>query len=586
MVSGGKKVVFTIISVLLWLFVLLIVEWVLGLTKVGIPKEPFTHPKGSGSIYIEEFDYPRKYFSIAQKQTNPRNKTLFEDKKDRNILRGIIIGESTPQGCPFESGHAFGGYLRELLQIENTNIKIEIINSAYSAMSSYYVRDTAPKMLKYSPDFIVIYSGHNEYYGAVAQLSGGNHWSRLLYLKIKEIKIFQLLFDLFNPTKNLDADKNLMQIQFAEKIVKPDRENEMKVVSDYLDNIETILKKYYSRNIPVILIEPVCNLLDMPPFAGYQDERYFEFISNYDNSINSRDRTEIMKYQKITMTNAKMMSNANIVYLNARAKRQLNGTVDLDDYILAKDLDMVPFRARSSLLNGISDFVNKSKEKYPNLYYVPLMKLMKEKVGPDAFGNRYFIDHVHFNQEGHLFLAEQIAKLLDSIYTNELSSSSVKEKTDIQDLKRKIWYLPIYEYIAYYTIHLLFKKPPYTEMLITYSPVPIPVNVVSTNSDLVSRLFDVNTASDTVQFMYQTMTRYYIENRDLTNLLSFMQSQVYLYPGSDWPYLNLAKIYLRAQDKQKEAKSMFMNAYLLSGKNEKIKKEMLWYFPAMGNALK
>jgi len=49
-------------------------------------------------------------------------------------------------------------------------------------MSSYYVKDLAAKLRKYAPDFIVVYSGHNEYYGTIGALTGGNYFTKNLYL--------------------------------------------------------------------------------------------------------------------------------------------------------------------------------------------------------------------------------------------------------------------------------------------------------------------------------------------------------------------------------------------------------------------
>jgi len=46
-------------------------------------------------------------------------------------------------------------------------MNIEIINLCLTAVNSYTISDFAKQVSKYEPDAVLIYAGHNEYYGAL-----------------------------------------------------------------------------------------------------------------------------------------------------------------------------------------------------------------------------------------------------------------------------------------------------------------------------------------------------------------------------------------------------------------------------------
>lgn len=41
------------------------------------------------------------------------------------------------------------------------------MNTSLVATNSYTIRDMVPEILEQQPDMVIIYSGHNEYYGAL-----------------------------------------------------------------------------------------------------------------------------------------------------------------------------------------------------------------------------------------------------------------------------------------------------------------------------------------------------------------------------------------------------------------------------------
>ena len=116
----------------------------------------------------------------------------FDIQKKNNAFRIFVLGESTAAGWPYVPNASFPRHIKrklELLYPENT---IEVINCGISAINTYTIRDIVPGIVEQQPDLILIYTGHNEYYGAFGVGSSVSlGYSRTLvntYLKLSRLQ--------------------------------------------------------------------------------------------------------------------------------------------------------------------------------------------------------------------------------------------------------------------------------------------------------------------------------------------------------------------------------------------------------------
>ena len=74
------------------------------------------------------------------------------------------------------------------------------------AVSSYAVRDIALELADYASDLILIYAGHNEFYGGFGVGSreslGDLRWLTNLYLSLQRYKTLQLIRDAIRVPRN------------------------------------------------------------------------------------------------------------------------------------------------------------------------------------------------------------------------------------------------------------------------------------------------------------------------------------------------------------------------------------------------
>ncbi len=74
---------------------------------------------------------------------------------------------------------------------------VEVVNTALTAINSITLKDFIPQVLKYEPDAILIYAGHNEYYGAFGigsnETMSKSAFLRSLNFGIMNLRIAQLV---------------------------------------------------------------------------------------------------------------------------------------------------------------------------------------------------------------------------------------------------------------------------------------------------------------------------------------------------------------------------------------------------------
>ena len=156
---------FKAIAILLPLVALFLLEGVLRLVGYGQEYPLFVASDQPGHVVMN----PRvseKYF------TNSRDATIgfqepFSLEKAPNTFRIFVFGASTAVGYPYLHNGSFHRWLQYRLNCTFPDKRIEVINLALTAVNSYTVWDFAHQLPDYQPDAVLIYAGHNEYYGAL-----------------------------------------------------------------------------------------------------------------------------------------------------------------------------------------------------------------------------------------------------------------------------------------------------------------------------------------------------------------------------------------------------------------------------------
>jgi hypothetical protein len=153
----------------------------------------------------------------------------------------------------------------------------------------------------------------------------------------------------------------------------------------------------------------------MPPFSGTGDHSLADFIRNYNQAIKNKDAVQIQSFYNQAISNRTYMNNAQIVYLNAKADFIIYHEINIATFILAKDLDSTPFRARSELINRLREYCLSHAEIYP-IHYLPTFDVIANNLGIESLNNKLFIDHLHFNQYGQQVIGSILAQKIADLF--------------------------------------------------------------------------------------------------------------------------------------------------------------------------
>lgn len=393
-----KKILFRIIAATLPLIMILILESILWGIGYGENYQLFHSVKGENGLeyLVVNSDLSKKYFRGTDFNADSQSDLFLRQKTD-STFRVFVQGASTVVGYPFYKGASFPRLLKHRLSRTFPEKNIEVVNTAITAVNSYTLWDVTDKIINQEPDLVIIYAGHNEYYGALgvgSSASVGSHPALVRsYLRLKNFRFFQLLENgLMGLMKSDDqktmstSETTLMEVMAKEQEIPLDSDAFNAGITQFKSNLKRILDKYERHGIPVILSTLVANEKDVKPFIS--DDLDMEA---YTEAINANK----MDVHTLAQENADAAYTLGQYYLERQsdsAKKYLH---------LAKELDLLRFRAPEK----INDAIIEQAHEY-DLPLVDMKSIFESKVPYGIVGDELVAEHVHPNVEGYFVMAD------------------------------------------------------------------------------------------------------------------------------------------------------------------------------------
>ncbi|NOX36025.1 MAG: tetratricopeptide repeat protein [Calditrichaeota bacterium] len=397
-----KRHIFAIGVALIPLLFFLLLELGLQAIQYGGNLKLFISLTGPYSDYLAVNPSVGKRFFFTQVTVPTPSNDVFLKKKPENGYRIFVLGGSTTIGYPYGPNLMFSRLLHLMLNEIFPDRHIEVVNVAMTAVNSYAYLDYLDEILAQDPDAILIYGGHNEFYGALgvasAESLGKFRWVVKAYLKLKKYRTFLLLRDgiarlriglqkWFGGDSVEDPSATLMERMVAEQQIAYGSPLYRMGLFQFEANIRELLQRCQQNGVQVVLSELVSNIRDLPPFESIP---------------------------------ADTLPPADEVYQQARQlDRQGQFRAAREKYYRAKDLDALRFRA-SEDLNAI---IHRLAQEY-QIPVVP-MKAFFEKAARDGLiGNDLMTDHLHPNIKGYFIMADAFLRTLKQ---NGLIASSWRQ---------------------------------------------------------------------------------------------------------------------------------------------------------------
>jgi tetratricopeptide (TPR) repeat protein len=525
--SKNKLWAFRILTIVLSVLFVFIFEAILHLSGFGHDLSLFAESKEDQSCWQMSEHAADKFFTDEENRTIGSNER-FKKKKESDTYRIFVLGESTTAGFPYMVNGSFHRWLKYRLMFAFPEKNFEIINLALTAVSSYTIADFAKQIVGYQPDAVLIYVGHNEYYGALGVGStsrmGRNPFIIRSVLELENLRIFQLFVSSKNRIKRIISDtgsdtaKGLMERMSADKDIQFESKEYKLGISQFSNNIDRTLKILSSHNIPVFISNIVSNEKDMVPFISDS--------SNKDNSAMYQYNLATEAYKAGDFTKAKKL------------------------FVKAKELDLLRFRAPEAINENILEL----SRKYSGVNFVD-SKSYFEKASPHGIiGNETLVEHVHPNLYGYALLSEAF---FESMKNTRLLSSDWGKAMSFQELLNQMPITPIDSLAGEYKIRFMKNSWPFTNNPVSRQ------TLIKPETEIENIAYDLVNEKITWVRALINLGGIYFSSGDKTGALKVSEALVLEYPSTEESYKSAADFSLGLND-VKKAIFYFSKAFRLN----------------------
>lgn len=418
---------FRAVSILIGLSPLVVCEGVLRLTGLGDvskAEDPYIGFVDVQPLFVHDPETDR--FEIHPRRELFQPASFAASKSDREF-RIFCLGGSTVQGRPYGIETAFSSWLALGLDAVFPDRDWEVVNCGGISYASYRLVPIMQEVLHYKPDLFILYSGHNEFledrtYRAVKETPA---WVVRTHRWLSPLHSYQLIRSCFikeAPVAASGSTKSrtvlaqeveaLLDYRGGLDAYKRDNEWRVGVARHYEFNVRRMISIANKAGVPVVLVNPVSNLKDTPPFKVLHREGITkpdqDRFDAYRNEAGSLGRTAAQRIESL-------QSAIEIDDQHAGVHFELGKTLEASyafdlakrAYLRAKEEDICPLRMTESLHAALARVALETST--PWLDARALFEGWTEDGIP---GNEWLVDHVHPSVRGHQRLAEALCTIV------------------------------------------------------------------------------------------------------------------------------------------------------------------------------
>jgi lysophospholipase L1-like esterase len=426
--------------------------------------------------------------------------TPFQANPDSTTFRILALGGSTMAGYPYSHHYSIPSIVELNLKKAFPQIQFEVLNVGVTAFNSFGITDIADKLSHVNPDVIIVYAGHNEFYGSLGSASTQGIFEstllRRIYLKIYPLALFQFTKKLFDSTSKTVMEDSSRTTTMSRMIrntsISIDSDLYKNTVSDFEVNLEELITKSKNAGIPIVISTLVSNLKDQPPLGG--SDIASEFFMHGHNYLNKN-----------------VIDSARIMFSTAR------------------DHDTVRFRASRDFNKVILE-----TQKHNNVRVLDIEQTYRDLCTSGIEDDSCFKDHLHPTLQGYGYIAAKFFVELTPFVSNKFTQLTyVPTQLVVPHLD------PIEELLSDINIDMLKSAPPFnqntSEIQVTFDSILIHL---SKQTDLIS------------QAAFQILTNHshpsVVYNR-LASIPEFKTDSFFYYSWSQWDPLNQNSIHSGVQ---------------------------------------
>ena len=423
-----KRRVFAGVTLFIPVAFLVILETALRIAHYGPDISLFTTMEVGGKTYrVMNPGVGKRYFPGTD-FAPATSLDAFERDKPPGTYRIFCLGGSTTVGYPYWFNAAFSTFLRSRLHALFPDRPIEVINLGLTATNSFTVLDIARDLSDAGPDLILVYDGHNEFYGALGVASresrSGARWLTDLSLRLLRFRTYRLVRDIylmiggaFSTTRPGDERATMMERLARGENIPMGSRLYSEALGTFRGNLRAIADLYAARGIPLILGTQVSNIRTQRPFIsiprpGLTPAESREFTSALDAGLDALAAGRAARGIPFLLRALALDSlRADAEFAMAQC---LEAGGDRDAariaYARARDLDQLRFRASSDFNAAILAMENGT-----HAAVADMEPLFAGASSDSIVGNELIFEHLHPTARGYFMMAKGYARAMERI---------------------------------------------------------------------------------------------------------------------------------------------------------------------------
>ena len=431
--SFSKQIFFTALVFFLFFAGLELILSLMGVKSLTLTEDPMVGFADNAPLFVKQHQNDDAVlYRTALNKRKHFNDQSFSEIKGKNTCRIFCLGGSTTYGRPYDNKLSFCGWLKAYLKAAEPNVNWEVINAGGISYASYRVAKLMQELTTYEPDLFIVYSGQNEFL------------ERRSYGKLADLPAWLINMDsTLSKTRTYSGLKRLSEAIRPESFKKAKKKYEVsgevktilaytagpssyhrndtlryQILNHYKSNLERMTLLAKDAGADIIFVTPVVNLKDVSPFKSEHQgglssqalarfSRLLERGKKLHEGGNPSDALKLYK-QAFEIDNR----YADLYYRIGRALFDLKGYEKAEHaFKRAVDEDVAPLRALSPMRAILLDVT--SKHKVPLVDFEQILKqAYLEKYNHSVFGNEFFMDHVHTDDEGYRILGLSLLDIM------------------------------------------------------------------------------------------------------------------------------------------------------------------------------
>ena len=328
---------------------------------------------------------------------------FFVEPAPANRYRVVFVGASTVQGFPHPRRLAAASFLQVMLADAWPEREVEVVNLGITSIASFAVAQVVEDALVLSPDLVVVYTGHNEFYG----LYGAGRYQRLQYF-LRQLHLTHLVDGLIGGIGTRDEPTDLIKMAAARGEVPLHRSGRATAEQNLRDNLRRVSQLCERAQVPLVLCTIVANDAGFAPVGSTEgDEAWKARVEQAAQGLTrgyvAPDDAEDA-LQQLEQVAALSSEHAWLWYLQGRALERLGRDAEAQRaFRKARDLDTMPWRAPTA-----HNAVIRAVAKEHGVVLADVEAAFADAAPAQGVGWEWMVDHVHFSVAGQALLARTV----------------------------------------------------------------------------------------------------------------------------------------------------------------------------------